>query len=160
MQQKLKRNITMAKKKATFLLFDNYDSEDYEMDECLLEDALDEIKECAGSGKWIAGGMIGRWNGCRKGYAMFDNFDKMFNAITKDCNYVKIEMENGKLMITATHHDGTNCLTCKLVTDKGYVVYDNWNYGHHSSLNGLGEYEVLEKIFSNNLFSRNVPLVA
>jgi len=151
----------MTKKKKSFVLFDNYDveEEDYENQDILLRDAIDEIKESAGSGKWIAGGMIGRWDGRRKGYAMFDNFDKMFQSITKDCDYVKIEMENGKLMITATHHDGTNCLTCKLVTDKGHIVYDNWNYGY-SSLNGLGEYEVLEKIFNNNLFSRNVPLVA
>lgn len=142
------------KKTKSIVLFNNH-YEEYE-DWEYLRDLVDEIEKLNDCRAWIAKGTIGRWDGRREGAKMFDTFAKMFNAITQDCDYIKVEIVNGKLTITATHHDGTNCMECRAVNQRGYNVYDNWSYGYHTTLGHLNEFSVLKKIFANNLFSKNI----
>ena len=146
------------KKTKTTILFNNYEDDELEpyfQGECLLTlvEMIEELNDCRA---WIAKGVVGRWNGRREGAKMFDTFAKMVEAIIQDCDYVKVEVVNGKLTITAAHHYGTNCMECRAVNQRGYNVYDNWNYGYHTSLGHLNEFSVLDKIFTNNLFSRNI----
>lgn len=63
-------------------------------------------------------GGVGRWNGISKGFSVGD-FWKLYNDIMKDCDYVKLYDENGHFYITCSHHDGTNCVEIRIVTDKG-----------------------------------------
>ena len=143
------------KKTKTIILFNNYeDDEDWE-NLCELIGEIESANrlDCRA---WIAKGIVGRWTGRHEGAKMFDTFEKMFESITRDCDFVKVEVVNGKLTITATHHDGTNCMECKVVSERGYNVYDNWRYDYHTSLGHLNEFSVLEKVFTNNLFSRNI----
>ena len=150
----------MKKKNEIVVLFNNYyDVEEEEQSEwCELDDLIDDVENNNSGAAWIAGGSVGRWNGTHHGYKMFNSFKKMVYCILQDCAYVKVYIENGKLFVQGTHHDGTISMECKLVNGRGWNVYNGWNYGYSKTLNGASEYDVLEKVFNNNLFSKKIAV--
>lgn len=56
----------------------------------------------------IAVGHCGTWRGNLPAGKVSDDFDDMFDRMTRDCGYIKIWDENGHLFVECTHHDGTN----------------------------------------------------
>lgn len=105
--------------------------------------------------KWVMLGTAGTWQGSINGGQIYENIDKAISSIIKDCDYVKVWSENGHLYVQASHHDGTHNVELKLITDKGWEIYDNWlssNCG--ASLDAKNWYQVSEMIFNYNLFSK------
>jgi len=74
----------------------------------------------------VMSGTIGRWNGIKRGCDIGD-FWKLFGDITQDCHYWKLYDMNGHFYITCSHHDGTNCVEIKVVTNKGIDYLERCN---------------------------------
>lgn len=94
-----------------------------------LEDALRELKGFF-KNKVIAFGSIGLWNGVFDGGKVFNNFEKAFWDMTKDCDYIKIYDENGHLFVHCTHHDGSHTFEVKELTKKGEEYFERWEYSY------------------------------
>ena len=65
------------------------------------------------------------------------------------CDYIKIWMENGHFYVKGSHHDGTDEVEVKEITDRGNDYYDNWNYGSDNRT----EREVHHKMFTNSHYT-------
>lgn len=178
----------MSKKENKIItLFDNYNDYDFEQEKVALqecnpdievtdnmvwdsineleredwENCIAELKELFGDNRVIALGKAGTWRGRFECAKMFDDIEKAVSACIKDCDYIKVEqVGNGLIQIESSHHDGTNTFSIKVVTDKGQSVYDSWLYSDKSKIGNLDTYQVLEKIWKSNLFSKNVKLAA
>ena len=102
---------------------------------------------------WVICGSAGTWRGKIPAMDIFGNMDDMIATITKDCELIKVEYSTqGKLRITAAHHDGTHCFECKLLNYNGHNTYDEWNIGE--KYNNLSEYQILEKLYNSNFYTR------
>ena len=131
----------MAKKLNNVTLFDNYDCdfEGYKQDYLENNDvdsvsdnvvwdyismlekedyksALRELDLVSNGSKWIVSGKVGTWRGNFDAYKIFNSAEEMVQAIVQNCDYIKIWLENNKLFVQATHHDGTYCFQCKVLT--------------------------------------------
>lgn len=122
----------------------------YFEDEICFEDTLEELKHFFKNKNYLFTCVIGTWRGVCKGGKIGSNFEKDFYNFVTDCNYIKIWDENGHLYIKATHHDGTNFAEIKILNDKGYQVFDNWDYDYS---NKKTEQEMHEMLYNNNFYS-------
>ena len=115
-------------------------------------ETLAKTEERASYG-WVICGSAGTWRGNFPAMDKFDNAGYMLRHITRDCDFIKVEYSTqGKLRITAAHHDGTHCFECKLLNYNGYITYDEWNIGE--KYNNLSEYQILEKLYNSNFYTR------
>lgn len=72
-------------------------------------------------------GTVGRWNGRASGGFVFDTL-KELSKCWRDCDYIKVEDDDGHLFITCSHHDGTNHFEIKRLTKRGEkFIEDNWD---------------------------------
>ena len=102
---------------------------------------------------FIAIGTCGRWDGNFEGGFLFTSWDEFKSKAFKDCNYFKVWDEGGHLYVRCSHHDGTNQLEIKEITEKGKTRADNWSYDY-SKRNNFPEYELHKRLFTNNNYSR------
>ena len=98
----------------------DFDAEDY-------SEEVDRMRDFFSDGTYIIFGSIGRWDGCRTGFDIFDDFDSAYNHAIEDCDYVKIYDVNGHFYIECSHHDGTNYYEIKKLTDAGIRYFENWD---------------------------------
>ena len=75
---------------------------------------------------WIVSGNSGSWLGTYHGLQIYENAKEMFKEITKDCDYVKVYVEEGCLFIKASHHDGTHKFRIKIIMKNGMNSYFKW----------------------------------
>ena len=170
-----------TKKKNVITLFNNYCGEGYDFEEekAMLEEcnereftdeqvwdyigemehedwenAKSELKKVFGDRKVIAAGNAGTWQGTFEAAKIFDNVERALSAITKDCDYIKIESWNGHVKVTASHHDGTNCFGLKVLTEKGETLYENWDFSYRTRFANLTEYQILDKIWNSSNYSK------
>lgn len=173
----------MAKKLNNVTLFDNYncDFEEYKQDYLenndvdsvsdnvvwdyisMIEEedyksALHELDLVSNGSKWIVSGKVGTWRGNFEAYKIFNSAKEMVQAIAQNCDYIKIWLENNKLFVQASHHDGTNCFQCKLLTNKGLEMFDKWNCGVDCKVGQMCENELYDLLFINNFFSKNIKI--
>lgn len=118
------------------------------------ETLKDTLTEMNPNGKWIVMGNVGHWSGSHKGGNVFDGTDCLFNAIADSGERIKVYFEDDHLYFNAADHDGSSCMEIKALTDKGYNVYDNWNYSYHSTIEDKSEYQVLEGLWGCNIYSK------
>lgn len=172
----------MAKKETLFTLFNNYCGEGYDFEEIkdMLEEcngrefsdetvwehigdlerddydnALCELKKVFGSRKVIAAGSAGTWRGNFEAANIFDNVEAALRSITQHCDYIKIEYsKNGHVKVTASHHDGTNCFDLKVLTERGEILYEGWNFNYRTRFGNLTEYQILDKIWNDSHYSK------
>ena len=100
----------------------------YSQLEVWFEDIFSDLKKFFDNKQIICFGNIGRWNSYFDAGKIFDDFEKAWYDMTKDCDYIRITDDNGHLYIDCSHHDGNNHFEIKVLTDKGAEYYDNWNY--------------------------------
>lgn len=169
-----------TKKQNIVVLFDSYNNYDFEEIKAELiadndepisddyvydlisqyqEDDWDEmmsyLKSVEKYHKWVMLGSAGTWQGSRECGQIYENIDNAMSAITKDCGFIKVWSENGHLYVQASHHDGTHNVELKLITDKGWEIYDNWSSSNcGASLDAKNCYQVFEMIFNCNFFSK------
>ena len=169
------------KKQNVITLFNNYCGEGYDFeeekamleecngrefsDEAVLEhigdmeredydNAMHELKKVFGNRKVIAAGSAGTLRGNFEAAKIFDNVEMALRSTTKDCDYIKIESLNGHVKVTASHHDGTNCFDLKVLTERGEILYDNWDFNYRTKFGNLTEYQILDKIWNDKHYSK------
>ena len=85
-----------------------------------------EVSEHGGN-PVIVCGSIGRWDGTRSGYTVFDDFDDVMHGQDspfKDCEIQKVWDENGHLFIHGAHHDGSVTVELRQLSDEGVDAYE------------------------------------
>lgn len=132
----------------------------YDMEREDYENAMHELKKVFGSRKVIAAGSAGTWRGSFEAAKIFDNVEAALRSITKDCDYIKIESLNGHVKVTASHHDGTNCFDLKVLTERGEILYGNWDFNYHTKFGNLTEYQILDKIWNDKHYSKLAGKIA
>lgn len=114
-----------------------------------LEQQMEDFK--SNMGKWFDDGEVfvltgtcGRWDGRADGGYVVKSIDDFFR-ITKDCDYIAITDDCGRLLIRCSHHDGTNYGEVRKLTPKGRA----WLASHE------GDYRqvVCETLFKNPFLS-------
>lgn len=70
-------------------------------------------------------GEVGLWHGTYKAGRIGEFWD-LFNKAIKDCDYINIYDENGRMYLTCSHHDGTNHFEIKVITDEGKEYLERW----------------------------------
>ena len=168
-------------KKQAITLFDNYNGYDFEetkkellecnnLDEISDESVWDCIRDMAdedfsvckheledvfGDSRVIVSGTAGTWQGRFECAKIFHNILDALTACVEHCDYIKvIQLPSGLVKVESSHHDGTNVFYIKILNEKGFRLYDNWNFGFRTRLGNLKEYEVLEKIWNDSHYSR------
>ena len=142
----------MSEKELTdyaYYLYSEYEREDWE--EMLKE--LDKQFQT----KWIVSANVGTWQGKRNGYRIFEDTEDMMQTLCEHCDYIKVWKENNNLFVKASHHDGTNNYQCKVLTPKGCIAFDYWNWGcGDGKLAEKSEFEICEFLFGSNFYSKNL----
>lgn len=81
----------------------------------------------------IVSGSIGRWDGTRSGFTVYDSFRDAIDTspssydgdnVFADCEIQKIWDENGHLFPTGAHHDGSVSVELRQLTNKGMDAYE------------------------------------
>lgn len=81
----------------------------------------------------IVYGSIGRWEGTRTGFTVYENFDAVIDIspsrfggdnVFADCEIQKVWDENGHLFIHGAHHDGSVTVELRQLTDAGANAYE------------------------------------
>ena len=107
--------------------------------------------------KWIVSANVGTWQGKREGYRIFEDTKDMMRTLSEHCDYIKVWKENNNLFVKASHHDGTNNYQCKVLTPKGCIAFDYWNWGcGDGKLAEKSEFEICEFLFGSNFYSKNL----
>ena len=124
-------------------------NEIYDQDEMAWEITRNEMEDFFDKSKamWLAVGSVGRWNGNFAGGFIFSTFDELISRAGMDCDYFKFTDVNGRLYMQCSHHDGTNEVEVKQITEAGKRLYENWNYSA-SARYAYPEKELHKKIFN------------
>ena len=72
----------------------------------------------------IVCGKFGGWNGTFDGGKICDSFSDVMGAV-EDCAYIKLYENKGHLYLRGTHHDGTNEVEIKALSERGREYADN-----------------------------------
>lgn len=101
-------------------------------------------------GDVLAIGRVGTWRGTFDGGRVYDDFKSAFYSVFRDCDYIKIEDQRGRLVITGAHHDGNNYAEFVTLTERGAALLDKWNYDYSDE---RAEKQIHNIIYNSNLFS-------
>ena len=175
-------------KKQDIILFDNYNGYDFEEEKAALQECNPDCKitdddvwqsiadmesedfdnckhyleddEIFGDNRVIVSGTAGTWQGNIECAKMFDNIEEALTACIKDCDYIRVkQLPRGLVEVKSSHHDGTNLFYIKIVTEKGFQLYDNWNFQYRTRYADLKEYQILEKIWNDSHYSKRAAMV-
>lgn len=132
-----------------------------------------DYEKAHGNPYWLAVGTSGQWYGKCRGGIVCESFEELLQKIGRDCDYFHIEIDQyGRLNVNCTHHDGTNKVTVKALTEKGTDLWNtylnNWCcYYHHENpkryKNEYDEYtyeQMHEVLFNSKTYSKNYGRVA
>lgn len=119
----------------------------YLLDEWNRDDAWAELDDIF-NGNYLAIGTCGRWDGTYDGGFVFKTFKELMSRF-EDCVYFKIWIENNHFYVKGSHHDGTDMVEVKEITERGFQYYENWNYGSDDRT----EREVHRKMFTNSHYT-------
>lgn len=159
------------------LLYDNFDLTPYEDDarELLTEDGenvndekiyslaadyadedfniiFDDLaRHFNGRGQILAVGRVGRWDGSHDGGDVFNDFRAAFRAVFRDCDYIKITDDGGRLFIEGAHHDGRTFAEFVTLTERGAALLEKWSFDYADKRT---ERQIHNIIFSSNLFCK------
>lgn len=118
------------------------------------DDYLDDIRSeieyhenNCGKKTYVIIGDLGLWYGRVEGGKIIEGLWSVLKQCFEDYN--KIYEENGRLKVTAHHHDGTNFFQIKELTEKGEKYADNHKWD-------MSDRELHKKLFNDSHYSRNV----
>lgn len=122
----------------------------YFQQETMWEEAKAEL-ESFFKGKTVGFfGEVGRWDGVYKA-GKIGEFWKIYYSAIKDCDYVKITDENGRMYLKCTHHDGSCFFEIKEVTQQGSDYLDRWEYNYDDKRKEKEVHTQIYKRYSKNL---------
>lgn len=98
------------------------------------ESWLHSAKSPTHGNRLVARGSIGRWDGTRHGFTVFDTLDDLLygrHTPFKDCEIDSIEeeAEKGGLFIYGSHHDGSVSIEIRQLSEAGEAVYGDLGEG-------------------------------
>lgn len=88
-------------------------------------------------------GSIQRWDGVRRGWNTYRTFHEAFEFITEDCDFVMVYESDGHLYIKCSHHDGTNEIEVKTLTDDGEKFLDEYEIDDETIGRLMNEFSTL-----------------
>lgn len=110
-------------------------SEDEIWNECAelsqqdMEDVFDEMNKFFNDGRaYFAFGTITRWTGTHEGFVCFTSFEDLLATVGADCDNFRFTEIGGHFYMKCSHHDGTNFVEVKVLTDAGRNLYENEQY--------------------------------
>ncbi len=65
-------------------------------------------------------------------------------------------MKSGKLEIRCSHHDGTNLYTLQNLSEKGYNLFSDWDYGQ--KLINYSEREIHQKLAKSRVYTDKIAV--
>lgn len=97
-------------------------------DECLYwwEDIDAQLYNLLDGEKHIVYGEVERWNGQYSGANISDDWKESWYSMTKDCDYIELYVEDGDLKVKCSHHDGTNFFTIRKLNEEGVELWEDW----------------------------------
>lgn len=110
------------------------------------DDFFGEFERLLKTKNYIAVGSCGLWYGRVEGGLVIEN-SHQFYQLLKDCDYIKVEDDNGKLLIKCSHHDGDNYYELKELTTKGNEYFTRNEYE-------LTRKQMCEKLFNSRNYSK------
>ncbi len=96
-------------------------------------------------------GYVGTWRGRMSGGINVNKFDDLYK-FWKDCDYIKVYEERGRLFIEASHHDGTNKAELRCLTDKGQSYRERHDYD-------FTDEEMHAKLMNNSNYSKSANFI-
>lgn len=90
------------------------------------QDAKANLTDFFKTDTWLARGTFGDWTGGGEGGLVFKSFEKLYEAVCQDCDYVRIWDEDGHFHMSGTHHDGTNHVEVVKLSKKGKDIWYEW----------------------------------
>ena len=129
--ENLNENVVVVYDDLADIYFEDEDGEPCEYRYYLAEEDFENIFE-GFEGEFIICGTVGLWDGKREGHST-----KVFNSVKEaiiECNNgfygnMCISEEEGKLLVDVSHHDGSNSLEIRELTEIGS---DMWNIDYCS----------------------------
>ena len=120
-------------------------------EEFLWNEAMESLTKLFGERKCVCYGTIGTWRGSHDGAKIIDTVKQAVRRIVEDCDYIKIETtEEGTIMVTATHHDGTHHMEMKPLNLRGESFANKWFNDYETDMT---EFEMIERIWNNKIYS-------
>lgn len=87
--------------------------------------AKDDIEKFLDGKKWLIFGVMERWNGKFPGWEVCSNLSDILRMVS-DRDYLNFFDDAGHLYFKCSHHDGTNILEIRQLTDRGVGYYERW----------------------------------
>lgn len=140
--------------RADFFEDRGYKGTDEEISEYYEEDIRDFLasmqyaKDKDGNDLWgtkvVISGTLGLWDGTKTIVPeVARNFERALMACIDGCCYCTIYKEFSKVIIEATHHDGTNVFTLQFLTENAEMKYDygeDLKFANRQNVRTLGKY--------------------
>lgn len=94
--------------------------------------------------KVVISGTLGLWDGTKTIVPeVARNFERALWACIDKCYYCTIYKEYSKIVVKATHHDGTNVFTLQFLTENAEMKYDygvDLKFTNRQNVRTLGKY--------------------
>ena len=121
-----------------------------------IEDTKDLLDSIDINGQIIAIADLGLWTGRHSGYKYIDTLSDIFTCM-EDYNTLSIDQHNN-LTLSATHHDGTNYITFRLLkdnlSDTQIENFENKLYNGTATSKDISRYTTsLGKIIKEQIYS-------
>lgn len=89
---------------------------------------MELIKVRHNEGTFIIYGDLGLWHGRKTGYKRTETLTSALYACFEDLANFIIKDEDGELIVSGSHHDGSNTFTIRKVTDRGLKFIDTHEF--------------------------------
>lgn len=99
---------------------------------------------------YIITGYFGSWRGNLASGTFIHDINDLINVL-QHLDYIQIKDSNGHLMVTGSHHDGSDNYEIKRLTNKGYEL---------ASKNNFAKNRKLHNAITNNNFYSSLPKYA
>lgn len=130
------------------------DSDEYwkavnEMSEEELEDFRSDAAFNFDLGYCLVKTIAGLWNGKREGAAikMIETGEDILNCLSRDCDNVKVVLNENGLVMYGYHHDGTNVYKFYKLNDKGVEYWEKHEDDYEES-------KILQNLFRGKMVKK------
>ena len=116
-----------------------------------LDYTLNELFAYFGDKRVLFTGTVGRWNGRCPGGKVGEFQDLLYDLL-RDCDEVTFYEERGRLYVKGVHHDGSNTMEVRSLTEAGENAWEDWDYGER--FNDLSEQQMHERLLKSRRYTK------
>jgi hypothetical protein len=139
--------------KKEIVLLDTYNNREDEDLDITIEDFESELesvnKEYDG---YIITGTLGLWNGKKDIFPeYFQNIEDAYHKCVEKSDDVIVKLVDGALEVNAMHHDGTNTLYIRPLSNKGDEIFYSFTQGYEDDyFNNIDDDTFVKKFLKDN----------